>query len=125
MRRVPGVSLPRPSCCRRLPFPTSPWRWPNQPPRRSQPSHTHEGFVVHPPTPATGSTEGRSFPKRPAFSLPTAMRVRNAGNEKGDGNAVAFPIVERALVGLGAELVVAGAAGLAGVGESRRQRFFF
>src|SRR4029077_2901470 len=43
-----------------------------------------------PPTPATGSTEGRSFPKRPAFPFVVGDPAKNTGKEKGDGNAVAF-----------------------------------
>ena len=110
MRRVPGASPPRPSSCRRSQFPHSPWRWPNKPPRAKLPSQTCFAFTH--PHPSHGHSEGRSFPKRPAFPF-CGQRKRRPEFPPPSPRRSRKPQV----FGFGAELLVAGAAGLAGVAE--------
>src|SRR5215212_3128447 len=86
MRRVPGVSLPRRLSCRRSQFPNSPWRWPERPPRRSFPSHTH-CFAASPTHPSHG------YVRRPV--VPQATGLRFFGQQKRRRETVAFSVVRR------------------------------
>src|SRR3977135_1708621 len=109
-----GVSPPSPLSCRRSQFPSSPWRWPNQPPRRSPLPTPKASSFTHPPQSRALQEAGRSPSDRPFLLL--AKKKATASR------AAAFvrPILRRS-VRLGAELLVAGAAGFAGVTERGRE----
>src|SRR5215472_6259120 len=106
MRPAPGALPPRPLSCKRSRFLHSPWRWPK--------SHQGRSFLPRAASPSPTHTPSHGYPRRPV--VPQATGLSFCPKKKAAGCAPPFVHV-RTLVGFGAELVVAGAAGLASVTE--------
>src|SRR5690348_1011239 len=116
MHRAPGGSQRKRSSCRLSPFPHSPWRWPDGPPRRST-LPTDPRFAGH-PNPTTG-------PRRPVAPEATGLSLAPVAKKR--ATALPSPLLDHRAMGgwsvlLGAIFLMAGAAGLAGILEGSLDR---